>query len=314
MSTGDMQDESLKQALETYEKLQGIEDDFEEVEVEILRQQDTLSKDIYVRRQEIISKIPQFWPLVLEQSPPDIDEYIQPTDSAVLLNSLENLTVERFELPKGDPRSISIKWEFKENEYFEDKVLEKKFYWRFAKDGWSGLVSEPVDIKWKEGKDLTGGMLSLAKQIYEDEKLGKSGETPSTKKLIKLMDDTGMGGVSFFAWFGFRGRKISDEEDKVARKLDEEKRQARKEGKETEEDAMDEDDDDDEYELEIFPTADDLAVCIAEDLWPGAIKYFTNAQEADDIPSDLEFEEMDEDDDEDDEDDKKDIPSKKRKA
>ncbi|KAF7546436.1 hypothetical protein G7Z17_g8436 [Cylindrodendrum hubeiense] len=300
MSTSDMQDANLQEALVTYEKLQDIEDDMDEVEVEILRQQDKLCKDIYAKRAEVITKIPQFWPLVIEQAPPDVDEYIQPSDSALLLNSLVNLTVERFELPQGDPRSVSIKWEFKENEYFENKVLEKKFWWRRARDGWAGLVSEPVDIKWKEGKDLTGGMLGLVQKVWEEEKAGKEGETEAAKKLKQLMEDTGLGGVSFFAWFGFRGRKISAEEDKEAFQKEQEHRQARKAGKETEEDAMDEDDDDsddDEYEMEIFPTADDLAVCISEDLWPGAIKYFTNAQEQDDM-SDIDFEsddEMDED-------------------
>ncbi|KAK7403240.1 hypothetical protein QQX98_011012 [Neonectria punicea] len=313
MSTSDMQDAHLQEALVTYEKLQDIEDDMDEVEVEILRQQDKLLKDIYARRQEVIAKIPQFWPLVLEQAPPEIDEYIQPSDSALLLNSLVNLTVERFELPKGSPHSISIKWEFKENEWFENKVLEKKFWWRRANDGWAGLVSEPVDIKWKEGKDLTGGMLGLVQKVYEEEKAGKEGETAAAKKLKQLMEDTGLGGVSFFAWFGFRGRKISIEEDKEAQKKEQERRQARKAGKETEEEAdEDSDDDDDEYEMEIFPTADDLAVCIAEDLWPGAIKYFTNAQEQDEM-SDIDFE-SDEDEEMDDDDTKETPAAKKRKA
>lgn len=35
MSTGDMQDAQLKEALITYEQLQDIEDDFEEVELQI---------------------------------------------------------------------------------------------------------------------------------------------------------------------------------------------------------------------------------------------------------------------------------------
>ncbi|KAJ4311256.1 hypothetical protein N0V84_010540 [Fusarium piperis] len=308
MSASDKQDERLKEALVTFEKLQALEDDFEDVELEILRQQDKLSKDLYVRRQEFISKIPNFWPLVFEQAPPDVDEYIQPSDSELLLQALTNLTVERFELPKGDPRSISLKWEFKENDWFEDKVIEKKFWWRYHKDGWAGLVSEPVDIKWKEGKDLTNGMLSLAKKIYDEEKAGETGETESSKKLLELMEETGMGGVSFFCWFGFRGRKVTPEESEEGRKLEEEKRKARKEGKKSEDDDMDEDED--EYELEIFPTADDLAVFIAEDLWPGAVKYFINAQEDDDIPSDIEFEVMDEDDLEDDDN----HQSKKRKA
>lgn len=303
-----------------------------------VRQQDKLCKDIYAKRAEVITKIPQFWPLVIEQAPPDVDEYIQPSDSALLLNSLTNLTVERFELPQGDPRSVSIKWEFKENEYFENKVLEKKFWWRRARDGWAGLVSEPVDIKWKDGKDLTGGMLGLVQKVWEEEKAGKEGETEAAKKLKQLMEDTGLGGVSFFAWFGFRGRKISAEEDKEAFQKEQERRAARKAGKETEEDAMDEDsddDDEDEYEMEIFPTADDLAVCIAEDLWPGAIKYFSkltpekaatmrhenanqtptaNAQEQDDM-SDIDFESDEEMEDDDEAEGSKDAPAtKKRKA
>lgn len=315
MSAGDMDDAQVQEALITYEKLQDIEDDFEEVELEILRQQEKLTKDIYAKRQEVIKNIPQFWPLVFEQSPPDIDEYIQPQDSALLLNALVNLTVERFELPNGDPRSVSFKWEFKENEYFENKVLEKKFWWRNAKDGWSGLVSEPVNINWKKGKDLTNGMLDLVQKVWEDEKAGKTGETENTKKLLATMEETGLGGVSFFAWFGFRGRKISVEEHKEATKIFDEKRKLRKEGKEVEDDDdEDEDDDDeDEYELEVFPTADDVAVCISEDIWPGAVKYFTNAQDIDEM-SDIEFlsgDEMDEDDDEEDE---TSTANKKRKA
>lgn len=91
------------------------------------------------------------------------------------------------------------------------------------------------------------------------------------------MEKTGLGGVSFFAWFGFRGRDITPEEDREAAKEERERRQARKEGKEVEvkDDEDEDEEDDDEYELEIFPTADDLAVAISEDLWPGAIKYFS---------------------------------------
>ncbi|KAH6892173.1 nucleosome assembly protein [Thelonectria olida] len=312
-TTSDLQDANLDEALVTFEKLQDIEDEMDDVEVEILRQQDKLTRDIYKRREEVVAKIPQFWPLVLEQAPMEIDEYIRPSDSEVLLTSLVNLKVERFELPNGDPRSLYFKFEFKENEWFENKVLEKKFYWRRAKDSWAGLVSDPVNIKWKSGKDLTSGMLDLVHKIWEEEKAGKEGETENVKQLKKVMDNTPMDDVSFFAWFGFRGRKISIEEHNEAEKKEEERRAARKAGKKTDDDEMDEDEDDDEdeYELEVFPTADDLAICIAEDLYPGAIKYFTNAQE-DDV-SDIEFE-SDEDEEMED-DDKKDAPAtKKRKA
>ncbi|KAL6891002.1 nucleosome assembly protein [Trichoderma longibrachiatum] len=293
-----------------YEQLENLEDEFEEVELELLRQQAKLTKDLYAKRAKVIAQIPSFWPLVFEQAPPDIDEYVQPTDSAVLLSSLVDLSVERFELPDGDPRSIAIKFEFSENEYFENKVLEKKFWWRRNKDGWAGLVSEPVKINWKPGKDLTSGLLDLVYQVWEDDKAGKGDDTEAKKKLREQMESTGLDGVSFFAWFGFRGLSISEEENQAAVKEEQAKRQARKEGKpvEDEDEEDDEDDDEDEYEMEIFPTADDLAVCIAEDLWPGAIKYFLTAQEMDG-QSDLSFEsdeEMDEA--------EAPQPSKKRKA
>ena len=246
-----------------------------------VRHQHNLSKELHERRTKLVAKIPHFWPLVIEQSPPDIDEYIQPTDAALLMNSLTGISVERFELPGGDPRSIAITWHFSENDHFENTSIEKKFYWRNAKDGWAGLVSEPVTIQWKEGKDLTNGMLDLVRKVYDEEVAAgaKADEETEAKKALKTqMENTGLDGLSFFAWFGFRGRKISDEEHKEATKIEQEKRQKRKEGKLVEDDDMDEDDDDeddDEYEWEIFPTADDLAVSIAEDLWPNAIKYFS---------------------------------------
>ncbi|KJZ80509.1 hypothetical protein HIM_00359 [Hirsutella minnesotensis 3608] len=289
----------------SYEQLEDLEDDFEQIELEIIRYQDKISKDAYAKRQKVVSSIPHFWPLALEQSPPEIDDFIQPSDSALLLSALESLTVERFELPGGDPRSLSIRLEFSDNEHFEDKVLEKKFWWRRAKDGWEGLVSEPVAIKWKSAdKDLTGGLLDLACKVWEEDKAAKKAgateaeeDTETKKKLRELIDKTGLGGISFFAWFGFRGRDVSPEEDREAFKIQEEQRQARKEGKEIEvkEDEEDEDEDfEDEYELEIFPAADDLAIAISEELWPNAIKYFIQAQEQDAM-SDMEFE-SDEDD------------------
>ncbi|KAH7318697.1 nucleosome assembly protein [Stachybotrys elegans] len=303
----------------SYHQLEELEDEFEEVELELIRQQTKLTKDLLAKREKLISQIPNFWPLVFEQAPPDVDEYVQPSDAVVLANSLVSLTVERFELPGGDPRSIAIRWEFSENDYFEDKVLEKKFWWRRHRDGWAGLVSEPVTINWKKGKDLTGGMLDLAKKVYEEDKAAgdakPAGETEAKKALNTLMEKTGLNGVSFFCWFGFAGRKVSEEENKEAIKLEQEKRKALKEGKEVDvmdEDNEDEDDDeDDEYEYEIFPTADDLAVFLAEDLYPGAIKYFLTAQEQDGM-SDLNFESDDEM--EDGDEDKAKPPSKKRKA
>ncbi|KAI0108651.1 nucleosome assembly protein [Nemania sp. FL0031] len=318
----------------TYEALADVEKEFEDAEKEIIRQQYALTQPIYEKRQKLVEKIPNFWPLVMEQAPPDVDQYIHPSDSAVLLSSLSSISVSRFEIENGgngDPRSIAIKMEFTENDDFEDKVLEKKFWYRYSKNGSSGLVSEPVPIKWKEGKDLTHGLLDLAVKVWEqDKKQAQAGGESKDKKKTKPEDWTedqkalrekidayGLGGLSFFCWFGYRGEDISAEESAIAVE-EEKKRHAEKvegkssEPKEEEEDEDDEDDEDadqdDPLALEIFPDGDELAIAFSDDVWPSAIKYFTQAQEVEAM-SDLDFEEEDEmmnegeneDDDEDDE-------------
>ncbi|AEO56837.1 hypothetical protein MYCTH_2302217 [Thermothelomyces thermophilus ATCC 42464] len=326
---------ALEEAQVSYEELSDLEQEFDDVETEIIRQQYALSKPLYARRAELVAKIPNFWPLVLEQAPMDIDEYIQPSDSAILLSSLKSLSVSRFELDEdeknGDPRSIAIRFEFAENEHFEDTVLEKKFWWRQSKDGYAGLVSEPVPIKWKPGKDLTEGLLDLAKAVYDEQvaqpkqdKKDKKAKVPLTEKqkaLKEKMDQTGMGGVSFFAWFGYIGEYISAEESKQAIEEEREERRKRKAGepvpkKDDEDEEMEDDDDDDELEedLDIFPTGDAVAMAIADDLWPGALKYFIQAQEQDGA-SELDFE-TDEEDEEDDEEDEEAAsrPQKKHKG
>ncbi|EQB51229.1 hypothetical protein CGLO_09253 [Colletotrichum gloeosporioides Cg-14] len=293
----------------TYEELADIEREFEQVETEMLRRQYELSRPLYEKRAAIVAKIPNFWALVFEQSPPEIDEYIQPQDAALLLASLKNISVSRFELENGqngDPRSIAIRFEFGDNEHFEDKVLEKKFWWRTS-ENYTGLVSEPVNINWKAGKDLTDGLLTAVQKA---------------QALKAKIEETGMGGVSFFCWFGYVGKRISAEESAAfaAKEADEFNR--RKAGEKVEEKAdEDDDDEEDEFEYEIFPDGDDIATAIAQDLWPDALTYFSKfirsqgaaaargdgdrdllsmiaqAQEAGDL-SDAEFETDEDDDDE----------------
>ena len=108
--------------------------------------------------------------------------------------------------------------------------------------------------------------------------LSKSnGLSPEQKALKKKIDNTGMGGLSLFAWFGFIGRRVSAEESREANRLEKEKRLARLEKRDVPEDVDEEDEEEDDVDmsLEIFPDGDDLAVAITEDLWPGAIKYFS---------------------------------------
>ena len=261
-----------------------------------MRQQTALTAPLYAKRQSIVSKIPHFWSLVLEQSPLDIDQFLQPSDTAVFATALTDINVTRLEIPpvsangNGSPRSVEITFSFAKNEYFEDSELRKTFWYRRAADGWTGLVSDPVRIHWKKGKDLTEGLLEAVYDTWEAEKKvpvaangsikrqSKKELLPEQKALINKIEKTSQGALSFFAWFGFRGRHISAKESEEAIKMEQTRRQKVANGEKVEpveETQEDEDEEDLEADMEIFPAGEDLAISISDDLWPGALKYFS---------------------------------------
>ncbi|KAL1302962.1 hypothetical protein AAFC00_003280 [Neodothiora populina] len=292
-----------------YEDLANIEAEFDEVDTEIMRQQYVMSAPIYEKRQQVISKIPNFWPLVFELAPPEIDHYIQPTDSEIIGKALSNLEVKRFEADGGDPRSLQFRFEFAENDWFTDKVLEKKFWYRRAKNGWAGLVSEPVKINWKKGKDTTSGLMDGAVKLWEARKKAGDMNKKDLKEystMAKLVENWNGENTSFFTWFAFvcaAPYVTAEESAEATKEMKEAKAKADKGEKEEEKDEPDAEDLIDlEPGVEVHEAGDDLANLIAEDLWPGAIKYFTQAQEAADM-SDFDMEDDEDDEDEDDDDD-----------
>lgn len=279
-----------------------------------MRKQTVLLAPLYAKRQLLLGRIPHFWALVLEQAPPDIDAYVQPSDSELLNTALTNLTVERFEVAggpagapnasvrgdgalagaeEGDPRSVLVRFEFGPNEWFEDDVVEKRFWYRRARDGWAGLVSEPVGIRWKAGRDLTEGLGDAAVRLWEAEKRGRGGDGVGKegrkglreyRELLERLESSTPGAQSFFAWFAFRGRLVGAEESAVAKREERERRARAKEGtdvdgKSGDAGAAEEDleEEEDECEYEVCPQGDELAISITEDLWPGAIKYFSTS-------------------------------------
>ncbi|KAL1970732.1 hypothetical protein VTN77DRAFT_2566 [Rasamsonia byssochlamydoides] len=329
-------------------KIAQLEQEFIRAEVEQLRKTIPLMRPLYEKRNALIAskelQDADFWPRVFANAPAEIDEYILPSDAAVLGQSLKNLTVERFELDdngQGEPRSVRLIFDFAtgdENPYFENARLVKDFYWRKQvtktakgkRRTWEGYVSEPVRINWKEGQDLTKGLLDAACDLFEAEQKDKSVDRtklPEYETLVKKIqeaeaeavtgdedeeaddDNEGAGrspaGMSFFAFFGYRGRDVSAEQSKEAEKEEAERWAKIEKGEEVDEDADDDDDEDEEEEdsleaAELFPDGEDLAIAIAEDLWPGALKYYVQSYEVpDDFDSDVEeLEDLDEDDEE----------------
>ncbi len=290
---------------------------------------------MYEKRAKLVEGIPNFWPLVLEQAPQEIDQYIQPTDSNALVH-LRSIDVKRFEIApyagsgssggdgdgdgdaaSGNPRSVAITFTFGPNEWFADEVLEKKFWFRrraprAAPDGsmdqgWSGLVSEPVRIRWKgRGKDLTEGLNAAAYAAWQAEQRhaetikaqdgtgdspagrseGKRVWLPEHEVLKKLLGQSTEGASSFFTWFSYRGPNITAEESRLATLEQEAQRrkngQAKDKGKGRQENGGEDSDaspgnvpgDADELNTEVFPSGEDLAIAISDDLFPGAVNYF----------------------------------------
>lgn len=279
----------------------------------IVRSTHKLMAPLIAKRSAIIN-MPEvqseFWMRVFASAPPEIDEYILPSDAAVLGESLKNLTVERFELDaqgNGEPRSLRFTFEFKtgeENPFFTNDKLVKEFYWRQeiskSKSGrtrtWEGLVSEPVRINWKKDADLTKGLLDAACDLAEAEKKkgGDRTKLPEYATLVQKVeeadaeadaddeedDEPSPTGMSFFGFFGYRGRDVSAAKSKESAKEIEARWAKVQKGEdisegEGAEDSDDEDEEEDGLEdAEIFPDGDDLAVAIAEDLWADALNYY----------------------------------------
>lgn len=262
-----------------------------------------------------------FWVRVFSSAPAEIDEYILPTDAGALGACLKNMNVERFEVDEqgnGEPRSLRFTFEFNacDESPFEDTKLVKDFYWRKQsiktskgkRRTWEGLVSEPVRIHWKKDRDLTKGLLDAVCDLFEAEKKGgKRTELKEYETLVKKITeveaevekeqeamaedddededdmDYSPAGVSFFCFFGYRGRDVSAEQSKEAVKEDDERYAKIVKGEPVDDDEDDEDDDDDEDDLdliddledvEIFEDGEEVAIALAEDLWTDAMKYY----------------------------------------
>ncbi|KAF2791092.1 hypothetical protein K505DRAFT_377046 [Melanomma pulvis-pyrius CBS 109.77] len=300
----------------TFEELDLLQSEFEDVELELIRKTEALHAPLYKKRAELAAKIPHFWALVLEQSPPELDTFFQPSDSSIFAECLKTVNVSRFELddPKGSPRSFAIEFGFGENSYFEDKVLAKKFWFRRSSDGWQGHVSEPVKINWKKDQDLTGGLTDAAynllqaktKLAKEDSK-AKETTLPEYKALASKIEQSEDASNSFFAWFAFASsyRWVSAEESERAFKVEAERKEKIRKGEKVEEEEEPAYDNEQDFqETEVFPQGDEIAALIADEMWPSAIKYYKHAHEADDE----DLSEIDEDfDDEDDSDEEIDI-------
>lgn len=324
-------------------ELQLLEAGLSDVDTEITAKQYLMTKDILAARQNTINKIvsapinmnigilhrysatdilflltqPGFWAVVFDHASTELEAAITGNDLEVFAKALKQIEVGRPEIPAsaspaqvgldnfGEPRSVTIRFIFAENEWFTDSVLEKTFYYRYGKDGSAGLVSEPIRVNWKPGKDLTEGLTEASYAFWAAQKQNPAQqldavlvgdarkardqaarEMPEYKALADKLESATQGAISFFNFFSYRGRWTSAAESIEAKAELAAKRKAALAGN-----AVEEDDDDDEDEdfpeesVETFPAGHECAVSIAEDIYPSAIDYFM----ADTIDSDDEL-------------------------
>lgn len=205
-----------------------------------VRQHWLKSEHLFRRRSEMVAQIPQFWALVFEQAPPEVDPYISPSDSELISECLTGFEAEKFEVDV-EPRSFILRFTFAKNKWFDDEVLEKRFWYRQAEDPWQGLVSEPVKIHWNKGYDLTKGLTDAVMTFWERFQAEKE-KDPAVRGFENLQTLPEYRNLlakaaasdpreSFFTLFSFISayRYVSAEESAQAREADAKKRERRRE-------------------------------------------------------------------------------------
>ncbi|KAI0407702.1 hypothetical protein F4802DRAFT_553006 [Xylaria palmicola] len=314
---------------QTIKQLHLLESAISDVDTEVTAKQYLMSRDIFAARQKTISQIPSFWAVAFDNAASELEATVTPADLEVFSAALTSVEVTRPEIPAaatasdmgldkfGEPRSLRFTFRFADNEWFADSELAKTFYFRYGKDGSAGLVSDPIKIHWKSAdKDLTQGLTDLALAFWNAQKADASQnldgvlandarhardaaakKLPQYQALADKLSNNGEGALSFFNFFSYRGRWISAAEHVQAKAELLAKRKAAQAGDEMEEEEDDDEDDDEDFTeeaVETFPAGHEVAVTIAEDIFPNAIDYFMGNT----IDSDLE---LDDDDDEDEE-------------
>ncbi|KAL2523102.1 NAP1-related protein 2 [Forsythia ovata] len=163
-----------KELLVSLEKLQDIQDELEKVNeeasekvLEVEQKYNEIRRPVYVRRNEIISSIPDFW-ITAFLSHPSLGDLLNEEDQKIF-KYLDALDVED-DLKLG----YSITFKFKPNPFFENTELIKTI--KFFNEGTTKISG--TNINWKEGMGSANGS--------NDEKKGNK-RPPSNE--------------SFFSWF-----------------------------------------------------------------------------------------------------------------
>lgn len=257
-----------------------------------MRRKEFQLRPLYEKRRSALKQIPGFWRNVFLNAPEDIQFTYSSADVAALA-AIEDFNVTRHQIKsetEGEPRSLRFEFTFADNDHFDACTLVKELEWKPSEtgDGPGNLVSKPVPIKWKGKKnDLSKGMLDMAVELEAAEeamKLKKGGKEielvereglwqyEKLREAIEKSEEAGDEQPTWLNWFGFRGAVEKRSEDK-------EKNGENGANEEDEDEDMD-DFDPGLLDVEIFPSGEDIAIALAEDLFPDAMDYFSESSTA----------------------------------
>lgn len=138
------------------EKLQEVQDELEKVNeeasdkvLEVEQKYNEIRRPVYLKRNEIIKAIPDFW-LTAFLSHPVLCDLLSEEDHKIL-RYLDSLDVEDFKDVKS---GYSIIFNFNQNPYFEQTKLTKTY--TFLDEGTTKITG--TDIKWMGGMGTANGV------------------------------------------------------------------------------------------------------------------------------------------------------------
>ncbi|XP_012083083.1 NAP1-related protein 2 isoform X2 [Jatropha curcas] len=175
---------SVEKLQETQEELEKINEEACDKVLEVEQKYNEIRRPVYLKRNEIIKEIPDFW-LTAFLSHPALCDLLTEEDQKIF-KYLDSLDVEDFKDVKS---GFCITFNFKENPHFEDTKLTKTF--AFSDEGTNKITG--TNIKWKEGMGTANGV--------NHEKKGN--KRPLAQR-------------SFFSWFDETEWNASEPQDDVA--------------------------------------------------------------------------------------------------
>ncbi|CAN6572061.1 unnamed protein product [Malus baccata var. baccata] len=157
---------SVQKLQEVQDELDKVDDEENDKVLDIEQKYNEIRRPVYVKRNEIIKTIPDFW-LTSFMSHPVLCDILSAEDQKIF-KYLKSIDVVDFKDDKT--LGYSVTFNFNDNPYFEDTKLTKTFTYI---DGQTTKITG-TPVKWKEGMGLANGVTDVKngkKRPHVDERL-----------------------------------------------------------------------------------------------------------------------------------------------